>query len=299
MSGRAERADPHTAVVRELLVRYLDAWTPTVLRSHRSATYVEAGHVDVAAHALRVFGEFTDRLAGHQLEVVVLRAIAGPLAAVLGELDDVPGLSPRSVEDPSILTPTGPVLAHLDVAASSALDEAAAWRLVAALAPGKAREVLLTLPPATAEQVTAHRTRLREAGMPYVVTVELADEGGHGRLLLFATGDTKHLTTFKNELWAADEFAGIRYRDPRDTEHTLVDISLTPQLLPLRRVLLGELARRGDCTVADLQQHTLRETIYRPADTVAVLTSAASAGAITREPAKGRLSPRTVVRHRP
>jgi hypothetical protein len=115
------------------------------------------------------------------------------------------------------------------------------------------------------------------------------------RLLLFATGSDKHLTTFKNELWSADEFAGIRYRDPRDAEHTLVDISLTPQLLPLRRALLDELARRGSCTVADLQHHTLHETIYRPADAVGVLTSAASAGAITREPVKGRLSPRTVV----
>jgi hypothetical protein len=65
--------------------------------------------------------------------------------------------------------------------------------------------------------------------------------------------------------------------------------------VPLRRVLLAELSGRGRCTVADLQRHTLCETIYRPSDTIGVLTAAASAGAITREPAKGRLSPRTVV----
>lgn len=294
----AGRPDPHTAVMRELLVRYLDAWTPTVLRSYRRATYIEAGRDDFAAHALRVFGEFADRLAGHELDVVILRPVDEPLTAVLRELGEPPGLSLRSVTDPADLTVTGPVLAHLDVGAGSALDEPAAWQLVASLVPGKAREVLFALPPATADQVTAYRTRLRDAGLAYAVTVELADDDRQARLLLFATGTNKHLATFKNALWAADEFAGIRYRDPRDAEHTLVDISLTPQLLPLRRVLLDELARRGSCTVADLQQHTLDETIYRPADTVGVLTSAVSAGTVTREPAKGRLSPRTVVTHR-
>jgi hypothetical protein len=274
-------SDPHTAVVRELLVRYLDAWTPTVLRSHRRPTYVEAGSDDAVASALRVFGEFADRLADHPLDVVLLRSAVPEV--------EIPGLSLRSVEDPEHLTVPGPLLAHLDAAV---LDEPTIWRLVAALArPGKGREVLLTLSPATAD----HRTRLREVGLTHAVTVELVDDRGDARLLLFATSDPKHLTTFKNELWAADEFAGIRYRDPHDTEHTLIDISLTPQLLPLRRALLAELARRGTCTVADLQQHTLQETIYRPADTVEVLTSAAAAGTITREPRKGRLSPRTIV----
>lgn len=283
----AERADPHTAVLRELLVRYLDAWTPTVLRSHRRATYIDTGRADFATHALRVFGEFADRLAGHQLDVVILRA------AAIDEQDLPPGLSLRAVEDPDALTVTGPLLAHLDV--SSTLDEPAVWRLVAALAPGRSREMLLTLPPATADEVAGYRARLRKTGLADAVAVELADDGGHAQLLLFATNDTKHLTTFKNELWSADEFAGIRYRDPGDAEHALIDISLNPQLRPLRRALLDELARRGSCTVADLQKHTLRETIYRPADTVDVLTAAAAAGAVTRQPPKGRLSPRTVV----
>lgn len=282
--------DPHTAVMGELLVRYLDAWTPAVLRSHRSATYVTAGRDDFATHALRVFGEFADRLAGHHLDVVTLGAATAAVA-------ETPGLSVRAVEDPADLTVTGPMLAHLDSTADSTLDEQAAWRLVESLARGRAREVMLALPPATPEQVGGYRTRLREAGLPYAVAVELADDDERTRLLLFATGSDKHLATFKNELWAADEFAGIRYRDPHDAEHALVDISLTPQLLPLRRMLLDELARRGRCPVADLQRHTLEETIYRPADTVGVLTAAAAAGVITRDPPKGRLSPRTVVGH--
>ena len=64
---------------------------------------------------------------------------------------------------------------------------------------------------------------------------------------------------------------------------------------PIGTPPLAELARRGRCTVADLQQHALLETIYRPADAVGALTSAVSAGTITREPEKGRLTPRTVV----
>lgn len=293
MSERAQR--PHTAVTRELLVRYLDAWTPIVLRSHRRATYIEVSRADFAADALRVFGEFADRLAGHHLDVVLLRAPIGSLADVARP----PGLSLRSVEDAADLTVTGPMLAHIDMVAGSAVDEPALWRLVALLAPGKAREVLLTLPQASAEQVTGYRTRLREAGLACAAAVELADGGGDVQLLLFATADARHLATFKEELWAVDEFAGIRYRDPHDPEHTPVDISLSPQLHPLRQPLLDVLARRGRCTVADLQQHTIRETIYRPADTVRVLTAAASAGSITREPPKGRMSPRTIVARKP
>ena len=286
MSERGGRADPHTAVMRELLVRYLDAWTPVVLRSHRRAAYIEAGRGEFAADALRVFAEFADKLAGHQLDVVLLRPVDG--------LEVPPGLSVRTVADPAGLTVTGPTLAHIDVVAGG-LDEASAWRLVGSVAPGRAREVLLTLPTVPAGEVTGYRARLRKAGLACVAAVELADDRGNARLLLFATGDDKHLAIFKNELWAADEFAGIRYRDPHDVDHTLIDISLNPQLHPLRQALLRELARRGSATVADLQQHTLRETIYRPADTLRMLMSAASAGTISRDPAKGRLSPRTVL----
>jgi hypothetical protein len=295
MSERVGRRDPHLAVKREVLVRYLDAWTPAALRSHRGATYVESGDGDFVVDAFRVFGEFADRLDGHHLDMVIVGVAAD--SAVLRGLGEPPaGLSMRSVADPEGLTVAGPALAHLDVVEGGALAEADAWRLVASLARGKAREVLLTLP--AAEQVTDYCGRLRAVGLACTVTVELVADDGRAQLVVFATGDSRHLAIFKTELWAADEFAGIRYRDPRDAERTLVDISLTPQLLPLRRVLLAELARRGSCTVAELQRHTLLETIYRPADAVGALTSAASAGAITREPEKGRLTPRTVVGHR-
>lgn len=291
----AGQADPHATVKRELLVRYLDAWTSAVTRSHRSATYVESALGGPAADALRVFGEFADRLAGHRLDVVLLGAPAETLTPVLRELGEPPGLAVHSVADPDSLAVDGPALAHLDVVGESALDEAATWRLAAELARAKAREVLLTVPPVAGERVDEHRARLRSAGLSYVVAVDLVDNDERAQSLMFATSARKHLATFKDELWAVDEFAGVRYRDPSDDGGALVDISLTPQLTPLRRMLLAELARRGPCTVGDLQEHTLLRTIYRPAEAMRVLQSAASAGAISREPEKGRLTPRTVV----
>ncbi len=292
MSERDGRGNPHLAVKREVLVRYLDAWTPVVLRSHRGATYVECGDSDFMLDAFRVFSEFADRLGGHHLDMVIVGASAD--SAVVRELGEPPaGLSMGSVADPANLTVAGPMLAHVDLVEDGALAEADAWPLVASLARGTAREVLLTLP--AADQATDCRGRLGAMGLACTVTVELVAADGRTQLLVFATGDSRHLATFKNELWAADEFAGIRYRDPRDAQRSLVDISLTPQLPPLRRALLAELARRGSCAVAELQRHTLLETIYRPADALGALTSAAAAGAISREPEKGRLTPRTVV----
>ncbi|WIY00671.1 hypothetical protein QRX60_42545 [Amycolatopsis mongoliensis] len=254
----------HAAVERDVLVRYLDAWTAKALRSQRGGTYVECG--GFAADALRVFGEFSDRLDGHHLELVVVGS-AVPEGAPAG-------LSVRAADDPRDLGITGPVLTHL--------DGPEAWPLVDAMARGKGHEVVVTAPAG-------------DHHVEHGCAVELVAEDGEARLLVFVTADEKHLVTFKSELWAVDEFAGIRYRDPRDAEGILVDISLTPQLLPLRRALLAELGRRGSCTVAQLQHFTLLETIYRPEDAVGALTSAVTAGEVTRDPEKGRLTPRTVV----
>ncbi|MQA25037.1 MAG: hypothetical protein GEU94_06115 [Micromonosporaceae bacterium] len=311
---RVARRDPHTAVKQELLVRYLDAWTPTVLRSHRRATYVEASRDGSALAALRVFGEFADRLAGHHLDVVVLSRSGDPdaqIAEAVRELGEPAGLSLRTVVDPAELELAGPTFAHVELT-----DENEAWTLAEKIATQRGSELLLTLTPSRQlpltgghvagggsqkstepePEVTAYRRRLRKAGLPHVAHAELVDDGGRAQLLLFATGVDKHLPAFKEALWAVDEYAGIRYRDPRDPERALVDISLTPQLAPLRRALLEVLSDGGERSVADLQRHALTETLYRPADAVRVLTTLASQGAISREPEKGRLTPRTTVR---
>ncbi|MFB9683651.1 hypothetical protein [Amycolatopsis plumensis] len=268
MAERVGRPDPHGSVERDVLVRYLDAWTATVLRSPRGGTYVECG--EFAADVFRVFGEFADRLAEHPLAVVVVgRAAPGGAPA---------GLAVRTAGELREVEVPGPMLAHL----------CGPWP--PGLVRGKAHEVLLS-----AEPGTDHRDRLRAAGLGCAVAVDLVADDGTARALVFATADSRHLATFKTELWAADEFAGIRYRDPADAEGTLVDISLTPQLLPLRRALLAELDRRGAATVAELQRFTLLETIYRPEDAVGALTAAVAAGQAGREPEKGRLSSRTIL----
>lgn len=295
MSEDVGRQDPHTAVKQELLVRYLDAWTPTVLKAYRRASYLEACRDNSAVVALRVFGEFADRLAGHQLDVAVLRhegrSVDGAAEAQLAALGELAGLSLRAVAAPAELALSGPTLAHLDLA-----DERLAWQLVESLAANPHSELLLIVRQATAERVTEYRQRLVAAGLPQVAHVELVDDSERAQLALFATSTDKHLTAFKDALWAVDEYAGIRYRDPRDPERSLIDISLHPQLLPLRRSLLAKLREHGEHSVADLQRHTLSETIYRPADAIQVLTSLASSGAVSRDPEKGRLTPRAMVR---
>ncbi|MEV6877474.1 hypothetical protein [Amycolatopsis sp. NPDC051128] len=81
--GRARPASrPAVSVERDVLVRYLDAWTATVLRSPRGAAYVECG--DFAADAFRVFGEFADRLDDHHLEAVLVGRPVPPGGAPAG-----------------------------------------------------------------------------------------------------------------------------------------------------------------------------------------------------------------------
>jgi hypothetical protein len=139
MSERVGRRDPHLAVKREVLVRYLDAWTPVVLRSHRGATYVESGDSDFVVDAFRVFGEFVDRLDGQHLDMVIVGASAdSAVSRVLREFGEPPaGLSVGSVAEPANLTVAGPMLAHLDLVEDSGLAEPDAWRLAASLARGQ------------------------------------------------------------------------------------------------------------------------------------------------------------------
>src|SRR3954454_23694075 len=68
-------------VVRELLVRYLDVWTPTALHARRAA-FAAAGPAgaEVAEAALSVFAEFADRMKGRRLTLLVVTPQADGLA---------------------------------------------------------------------------------------------------------------------------------------------------------------------------------------------------------------------------
>jgi len=280
-------------VTRELLVRYLDSWTPTALHGARRATFVQAwaGPVDagLAEAALRVFGEFSDRLRGRRLTVLVVgpdaAALAGPLAAVQAELRTPAELAVHAVtgEVPTALKAAGaagaPLLAYLDGVDPSAVTA------------GRPVELLITAPPG---DWPTRRQALRDAGAALTAGVELVD-GAASRLVAFATSSAKSLEAFKDGLWAVDEYAGVRYRDPEDPDGHLMDIALRPDPGPLRRELLAHLAAAGPCTVTDLRHFTLTDTIYRASDTVRVLTALLSSGAVTRTPDHGRLSGDVVV----
>jgi len=357
----------HAVVKRELLVRYLDAWTPAALHQARRATYAQtwpaegeapagprasspaarpaasrespaAAEESTAAAALRVFGEFPELLARHRLAVVVTGvaektapAVAASLAEVLTEISSPPGLSHQVTSGPLAATLRaagaldGPLFAYVDAAGGPP----PAFEELAELAAGRRTELLLAVDPAAVVTLAAGsagprpaRTRpagtgpaatgsagagsagtgsvraaLGRAGLPHVACVELVDAGGDGQLLLFATGSGKHLATFKEAMWAVDQYAGVRYRDPTDPDRALLDISLRPPLGPLKRQLLRHL-EAGPSTVDQLRDFALGQTVYRAADVPAAVSSLLGAGALTRDPARGRLTGRTVIASR-
>lgn len=281
-------------VARELLVRYLETWTPAALHAGRRATFAQAwsGPPDVAAAeaALRVFAEFGDRLQGRRLTMVLVapdpEPLTGRLTALQAQLGTPAELGVHAVAGDGAdrlavaLRAAGaaraPLLAYVDTAAAAP---------VAAVADGRPAELLLVT---DAGGWPARRGELREAGFTLTAGVELVDDEP-ARLVAFGTGSAKSLEAFKNALWAVDEYAGVRYRDPGDPTGHLLDISLRPHPGPLRRELLARLATAGACSVTELRQFTMTDTVYRPSDTTRVLTALLTAGVVTRQPERGRL----------
>ena len=282
-------------VNRELLVRYLDTWTPTALHGARRATFVQAwtgpAGTGVAEAALRVFAEFADRLRGRRLTVVLVAPETGELArrleAVQAELGTPAELAVHTVAG----DPAGHLPVALKAAGAAGAPLLAYLEDTAPITGGKPTEVLLVAP---AGGWSAQREALRGAGFTLAAGVELV-EGEDSRLVAFGTSSAKSLEAFKNCLWAVDEYAGVRYRDPTDPEGHLMDISLSPHPGPLRRELLAHLDAAGPCSVTELRHFTLTETIFRASDAVRVVTALLSAGAVTREPERGRLAGDVVI----
>ncbi|MFG2055256.1 hypothetical protein ACGFI9_14615 [Micromonospora sp. NPDC048930] len=285
------------AVLRELLVRQLDHWLPGALHRSRRATLAlaYAGNDSGGAEAaLRVVAEFADRLRGRRLTVLVL-AGGAELPARLGAAEAalpadvavhvVPGHPDRL---PVALKAAGAAGAPLLAVVDGADPDPA---LLAAVAGGRPAELLLVTAPGGPV-----RPALTAAGFPLVTEVELVPaDGGPARLLAYGTGSDKGLEALKDALWAVDEYAGVRYRDPADPAGRLLDISLAPDPGPLRRELLAELTRSGPRTVTELRRFAATSTVYRAADANRALTSLLASGAVTREPEHGRLGGDVVV----
>jgi three-Cys-motif partner protein len=335
----------HGTVKRELLVRLLDSQAPALV--HGGFTYAEgyadgtAGQEPSAIAALRVFGEFADRLRGRIAVVLVgadpdrLDALSRRIARVRVELglparvrvDAVPGGCDSELL-PALRRADafgGPILAYLDAAGRSPPG----YDTVAQLAAGGHTDLLIALDPdaltgpvdapdpAAADRlfgpgawraaadlpagerypylVTCYRRALARAGLGLVTHVELVDDGGYAQLLFFATASDLRLDRFKDELWAVDEFAGVRYRDPRDHDHALLDISLEPHLGPLRRALLDRVEATGGCPAEQLRRFTRTETVYRAQDAFRALGGLVAAGRLSRDPPRGRLTANTTI----
>lgn len=272
-------ADPHTAVRQELLVRYLDFWVPAALHARKAATYLDQSEAGPAA-VLPVVAEFADLLAGRELTILV----AGELPAD----PQVPGLRlAPAPEHPAAAVRAGgrtPVFAHLD--GEPPAD------LAGALGGAHDGELLVVTGPAAGDP----RASLQAAGFRYVVAVELVDEAGRSQLLRFATSAGKSLERFKDELWAVDRYAGVRYRDPAEPDAVPLEISYEPHPGPLRRALLAHLSAGPARTVNELRQFALTSTLYRPADVPRALSPLLARGALAREPERGRLTGTTLVR---
>ncbi|MCM0678831.1 hypothetical protein NCC78_29785, partial [Micromonospora phytophila] len=178
-----------------------------------------------------------------------------------------------------------PTLSYVDD--PTAVDPAV---LTAATAGRPAEALFVTAPGAAA------RDALTGAGFSLATEVDLVPaDGSPARRLAFATGSDRSLETFKETLWAVDEFGGVRYRDPADPAGRLLDIALDPEPGPLRRELLAELARSGPRTVTELRRYALTATVYRSADAVRALTGLLTAGEVTRDPEHGRLGGDVVI----
>jgi len=298
-------AGPIDDVVREILVRQLDAWGPAALHRAKRATFVQAygGPVGgLAEAAIRVFDEFTDLLRGRRLTLPVVGPTvdAAALDRVVRELDRPSGLDVHPVAGgvdalPAVLSAASaggaPLLAFVDATTGPPPSAAA----LAAIAKGKPAELLLVL--GAGGRGLDHRAALRTAGFPLVADVELVARDGAGaaggdetRLVAFATGSGKSLDAFKDAMWAVDEYAGVRYRDPHDPEGHLLDISERPHPGPLRRELLAHLDTVGRATVTELRQFTVTDTVYRSADATRVITALLTGGHIRRDPPSGRLA---------
>ncbi len=310
-------ADAYRAVTRELLVRYLDACAPPLLHGGRRLAYAQgygqAEQEPTALAALRAFGELADRFTKRRLDVVLVDTDQSRLAALAARVESAAtelGL-PASVHTGTAgLAPAlraagalgAPVLAFLDATGTGPPDPAD----LAVLGGNPASDALILLDPGisldpgdSANAGTGgFRDSLHQAGFGLVVHVDMVDRAGHEVPVYFATGTERHLDAVKDALWALDEYAGVRYRDPADPERTALDISLSPNVGPLRRILLAWLAGAGPSTVAALRGYTRTRTVYRTADANRALALLLSSSAVQREPEHGRLSADTILRTR-
>lgn len=142
--------------------------------------------------------------------------------------------------------------------------------------------------------VDLYRQRLHEVGFRYTLLFELVDEGGHAYFLVFASNSRLGLQKMKEAMWRVDKVSGIKFRDPRDPSQLSFDVGNTPDLTPLRNLIVERLTAVESMTVGELRAWALEETAFLPTHAGKVLTQLRAAGQL--EPTSGRLTAPTSVR---
>ncbi|WP_229401362.1 hypothetical protein [Micromonospora okii] len=318
---------PRDLLVRQLDA-WLPAALQRSRRATLALAYAGTG-AEGADAALRAVGEHADRLRGFRLTVLVLAEGDEGLPARLGAAEAglpaevavhvVPGGPERL---PVALKAAGAAGAPLLTLAHGAAPTPA---LLAAARVGRPADLLLVAGPGAslrpaleaagfplvAEVDLLPDPEPAQPGLvgraePELTQSEPAQSGeaqaeagsgaaDAGRRVAFATGSDRSLQAFKDGLWAAGERAGVRYRDPAAPGDRAPAVTPTPAAAPapelesLRRAILAELGRSGPRTVTELRRYALTSTPYRSADATRVLTALLESGAVTREPAHGRL----------
>jgi len=157
------------------------------------------------------------------------------------------------------------------------------WRAVADQ-PSGAKKAFL---------VTAYRQSLQQAGFKFTLTFEMIDESGHALFLIFGTSNDLGIAKMKDAMWTVDAQTGVRYRDPRDVDQTLLELELEPDTALLGRMLVAQI---GDSRVSveDLRRYTLLETVYRPEHVIKTVKRLVQARRLAVTP-KGRITRQSVV----
>jgi hypothetical protein len=143
--------------------------------------------------------------------------------------------------------------------------------------------------------ISAYRDSLKTAGFTYVLSFEMIDDTGHDLHLVFGTKDPLGLERMKDAMWRVDPVRGVHYRDPRVPDQAAFELDLNPHLEPLileTLRLLGD----GEYTVAQLREHALLETVYRPPHATSAVRVMLKQGLVERKPATGAVTKATLLR---
>jgi catechol 2,3-dioxygenase-like lactoylglutathione lyase family enzyme len=254
---------------------------PAALRSARGATFAlmwsdgDADRETVEA-ALGVLGEFADRIKARRFNVLLVTDGRGTTErGGGGSVADLVRLAPSEI---SIYPVVGfdkrdAALKAAGVAGSPLLTYVEGAEPVA-VAGGRPSEMFIVTEP---EAWRRRRAALTAAGFTLTCGVELTG----GKLVGLATMSAKSLEAFKSELWAVDDFEGVRIRDPGGHE---IEITVEPNLHALKDELAGWVDGR---TVTEIKTYVLTETVYRASDATRALHALLAEGVIRAANLKG------------